>query len=77
MMEKTTFDEGFVAVPTGVEYHTVMEAMRNSLFAAETERDEVLELLREVIEADDADDLEEVLTRIREFIENVPFAHSF
>ncbi len=76
-MEKTTFDEGFVAVPTGVEYHTVMEAMRTSLFVAETERDEVLGLLREVIEADDADDLEEVLTRVREFVENSPFNHAF
>ena len=76
-MDKTTFDEGFVAVPTGVEYHTVMEAMRNSLFAAETERDEVLGLLCEVLEAEDADDLEEVLTRVKEFVENSPFAHSF
>ena len=76
-MEKTTFDEGFVVVPTGAEYHAMMDVMRATLFAAETQRDEVLDLLRAVVEADDTEELEEVLTQVRDFIENTPFSHSF
>jgi hypothetical protein len=43
----------------------------------EAERDNALSLLREVIEVDDADDLEDVLVKVKEFVENVPFADTY
>ena len=76
-MAKTAFDEGFVAAPTGVEYHSQMESMRNMLSLVEQERDAALDLLKEVIEVDDADDLEEVISRIKEFVEIVPLVDSY
>ena len=76
-MEKTAYDEVFVAVPTGVEYHQRMESIRSILSLVEAERDNALSLLREVIEVDDADDLEDVLVKVKEFVENVPFADTY
>lgn len=76
-MKKEEFSEDLVVSPTGVEYHSQMEHMRNILSLVEEERDNALNLLREVIEIDDVDDMEEVLTRIKEFIENGPFTDAY
>jgi hypothetical protein len=73
-MDKVAYNEGFVAVPTGTEYRDRMEALQNALVLIEAERDAALSLLVEVTEVDDADDLEEVLSVIREFVENDPFS---
>lgn len=74
---KTAYDESFVAAPTGAEYHQHMESMRSILSLVEAERDDALRLLREIVEVDDTDDLEEVLSRVRDFIENVPFLDTY
>lgn len=72
-MEKIVYDENVVSIPTGVQYYEQMESMRSALSLVEAERDDAVLLLNEVVEADN-DDLEDVLTKVKEFVESTPYA---
>ncbi len=72
-MKKTVYDENVVAIPTGVQYYEQMESMRADLSRTEEERDDAILLLNEVAEAD-IDDLEDILAKVREFVESTPYA---
>jgi hypothetical protein len=72
-MDKTSYDENNVATPTGVQYYEQMESMRNELSRTEVERDDAVSLLNEIAEAD-IDDLEDVMNKIKEFVESTPYA---
>ena len=75
-MDKTSYDENVVAIPTGVQYYEQMENMRAELNRAEVERDDAVSLLNEVAEAD-MEDMEDIINKIREFVEGTPYATPF
>jgi len=75
-MDKTSYDENVVAIPTGVQYYEQMENMRAELNRAEVERDDAVSLLNEVAEAD-IEDMEDIINKIREFVEGTPYATPF
>lgn len=56
-------------LPTGPEIHEKVQDLRDELSRMEAEKDDLLALLREVLEADEQGDLEDVLNRIREVVE--------
>ena len=72
-MDKTSYDENVVAIPTGVQYYEQMENMRAELNRVEVERDDAVSLLNEVAEAD-IEDMEDIINKIREFVEGTPYA---
>lgn len=75
-MDKTSYDENLVAVPTGIQYYEQMENMRSELSRAEIERDNAVSLLNEITEAD-TDDMEDIINKIKEFVEGTPYATPF
>jgi len=73
-MEKVFYTENSVSeFPSSVEVYNHLRCLRNELDLMEGERDIMLALLHEVSEADDLDSLEEVLGKVREFVEGRPY----
>lgn len=70
-MEKVVYSEDTIFdPPTGAPLYSHMQGLRDELDRMELERDNVLMLLQEVAEAEGPEEVEEVITRVREFIEN-------
>ena len=73
-MEKVVYNEESIStVPGSAHYYEHVQGLRDELSFMEVERDDALLLLREVAEADDSDELEDILARVREFVESMPY----
>lgn len=75
-MEKITYDENLVTIPTGTQYHEQMDSIRSELLRVEVERDEAILLLTEIYDADE-EDLVDIINKVREFVEGTPYVSPF
>jgi hypothetical protein len=62
---------------TGSEIFEHFQNARDDLALTEAERDTMLSLLHEVAEASDADELDDAITKIKEFTNNRPYPPGF
>lgn len=77
-MEKVVYNEDTIfSPPTGAPYYDHMQGLRDELDRMEIERDNALALLREVAEADGPEELEDVMAKVRDFVEEVPYSDTF
>ena len=73
-MEKVVYDEDSIFnPPTGAALYDHMHGLRDELNRMEIERDNALTLLCEVAEAETPEDVEDVLVKVREFVDNSPY----
>lgn len=67
--ESAVYGEDNNIPPVGVDYYQLIEELRSSVFSAESKLEAAVYLLQEVLETDDADDLKDVVVRIKDFTE--------
>lgn len=73
-MDKVVYNEDTIFnPPTGAPFHDHMQGLRDELDRMEVERDNALALLREVAEAEGIDEVEDVLVKVKDFMEDVPY----
>lgn len=70
-MEKAVYTEEVItSMPNSSFIHEHIQTLREDLERLEAEKDEMLILLHGVADAEGSEELEEVLLRVKEFIEN-------
>lgn len=70
-MEKPTYtEETITGMSSSTRIHEHIQILQDDLGRLETERDEMLVLLYEMVDAEGSEELEEVLICVREFVEN-------
>lgn len=73
-MEKVLYTEESISeMPAGADVYNHLQGLREELDKMEVERDNMLTLLYEVADASDAEELDEVLVKVREFVEGHPY----
>ncbi len=70
-MEKVAYtEETITSMPSSTFIHEHIRTLRDDLDRLETERDGMLVLLHESADAEGPEELEEVLLRVRDFVES-------
>lgn len=73
-MEKLVYNEDVVSdFPTTSRFFDTYQALKDELSKMEAEHDVMLSLLRDLVEAEDSDEFEEVMARVKDFAENREF----
>lgn len=73
-MEKVVYNEDTIFdSPVGAPFYDHIQGLRDELDRMEIERDNALALLREVAEAEGPEELDEVMVKVRDFVENIPY----
>jgi len=77
-MERTLYNENTVSeVPSSSHFLEHLQDLRDELAALEAERDMLLSLVREVAEADGADEMNDVLVRVKEIADGNPYPEEY
>jgi len=73
-MEKVVYNEDVISShPGGAEVYEHLQGLKDELDRMEGERDNMLALLHEIADAEDIEEADEVLVKIREYIEHRPY----
>jgi len=73
-MDKVVYNEDTIYnPPTGAPLYDHMQGLRDELDRMEIERDNAFALLREIAEAEDPEEVEDALAKVRDFMEDVPY----
>ena len=69
-MEDVIYSRELVeSMPTGSFVQEQIQCLRDSMGRVELERDEMLVLLHEIAEAEDIEELDELVTKVKEYVE--------
>ena len=73
-MDKTLYTEETINTrPTGMFIQEQIQDLRENVDCLETDREEMLLLLYEISDAETIEDIDEIIIRVKTFIETRPF----
>ena len=73
-MERVLYtEETITSMPNSTFIHEHIQDLRETVDRLEAEREEILLLLYEIVDAEGLDELDEIILKIKTFVENTPY----
>jgi len=72
-MSRVVYNEDAISsMETNSQFYSQFQGLRDQLALMEVSLDEALALLNDVCDTEDPEDMEDVMTKVRDFISNFP-----